>query len=43
MQFEVKWIELEIVMLRKISQTQKENYLIFFSTIWYADNRLHKP
>jgi hypothetical protein len=42
MHFQVKWIELEIVMLREIRQTQKENYLIFFSTMWDADNRLHK-
>jgi hypothetical protein len=31
-----KWMELEIFMLSKISQTQKDKYQIFFS---YAESR----
>jgi hypothetical protein len=33
MSFEGKWMELLIIMLSEINQTQKDNYHIFFCTI----------
>jgi hypothetical protein len=39
MSFAGKWMELEIIMLSEISQTEKVNYHLFFS---YVDSRPKK-
>lgn len=37
MSFAGKWIQLEIIILRELSQSQKDKYLVFFSHLWFLD------